>query len=74
MIAYSGDFKKAKTLIKDLANNGNTDAQYLLSKYYRDPNGLDKLDIGEKWLYKAANNNNARAQHCLEVFGWVDNR
>ena len=65
--ARNGDFVKAKKLIIDLANNGNTGAQYLLSKYYRDPNGLNQPDIGEECLLKAANDNNARAQYDL---GW----
>jgi len=72
--ARAGDFKKAKALINELANNGNTDAQYFLSKYYRDPDGLNKPDIGEKWLHKAASNNNALAQYDIAwkySAGWI---
>jgi len=72
--ARAGNFEKAKDLIADLANNGNTDAQYLLSKYYRDSKGLNKPKVGKDWLYKAANNNNASAQYDIAwdlSKGWI---
>ena len=72
--AREGNFKKSKGLIEALATNGNSDAQYLLSRYYRDPNGLNQPEIGEEWLYKAANNNNAEAQYDIAwdlSRGWI---
>jgi uncharacterized protein len=72
--AREGKFKEAKNLIIDLANKGNTDAQYLLSKYYRDSKGLNKPKAGEEWLFKAANNNNASAQYDMAwdlSRGWI---
>lgn len=61
--ARKGNFVKAKIIIEQLANNGNSDAQYLLSKYYRDINGLDDFDKGKEWLFKSAQNENADAQY-----------
>jgi len=72
--AREGNFEEAKNLIIDLANKGNTDAQYLLSKYYRDSKGLNKPKVGEEWLYKAANNNNSSAQYDIAwelSKGWI---
>ena len=72
--AREGNFEEAKNLIVDLANKGNTDAQYFLSKYYRDSKGLNKPKVGEEWLYKAANNNNASAQYDIAwdlSKGWI---
>jgi len=72
--ARAGNFENAKDLILDLANKGNTDAQYLLSKYYRDSKGLNKPKVGEEWLYKAANNNNSSAQYDIAwglSKGWI---
>jgi uncharacterized protein len=73
--AREGKFKKAKELIEELATNGNADAQYLLSKYYRDPDGLNQPKIGEEWLYKAAHNNHANAQYDIAwnlSAGWIE--
>jgi TPR repeat protein len=72
--ARAGNFEEAKNLIVDLANKGNIDAQYFLSKYYRDSKGLNKPKVGEEWLYKAANNNNASAQYDIAwdlSKGWI---
>ena len=72
--ARAGNFEKAKDLIIDLADKGNTDAQYLLSKYYRDSKGLNKPEVGKKWQYKAANDNNASAQYDIAwdlSEGWI---
>jgi TPR repeat protein len=72
--AREGNFEEAKNLIVDLANKGNIDAQYFLSKYYRDSKGLNKPKVGEEWLYKAANNNNASAQYDIAwdlSKGWI---
>jgi TPR repeat protein len=72
--ARAGNFEEAKNLIVDLARKGNTDAQYLLSKYYRDSKGLNKPKVGEEWLYKAANDNNSSAQYDIAwelSRGWI---
>jgi len=66
-MARQGEFVRASNLIVDLANNGNSKAQYVLSMYFRDPNALNIPDLGEMWLFKAAENNNADAQYDL---GW----
>ena len=66
-MARQGEFSLAKDLIEDLANNGNAEAQFVLSMYFRDPNALNKPEIGEKWLYLAAENNNPNAQYDI---GW----
>jgi len=72
--ARAGNFEEAKNLIVDLASKGNTDAQYLLSKYYRDSKGLNKPEVGGEWLYRAANDNNASAQYDIAwdlSRGWI---
>ena len=72
--AGEGNFKEAKELILDLATNGNADAQYILSLYYRDPEGLNQSEIGKEWLYKSARNNNPGAQYDIAwdlSKGWV---
>ena len=61
--ARKGNFVKAKMIIEQLTENGNSDAQYLLSKYYRDINGLDDFEKGKEWLFKSAQNENADAQY-----------
>ena len=66
-MARQGEFVRASNLIVDLANNGNAEAQYVLSMYFRDPNALNIPDLGEMWLLRAAENNNADAQYDL---GW----
>ena len=66
-MARQGEFVRASNLIVDLANNGNPTAQYVLSMYFRDPNALNIPEVGEMWLMRAAENNNAKAQYDL---GW----
>ena len=66
-MARQGEFVRASNLIIDLANNGNSKAQYVLSMYFRDPNALNIPEVGEMWLMRAAENNNAKAQYDL---GW----
>jgi len=66
-MARQGEFVRASNLIVDLANNGNAEAQYVLSMYFRDPNALNIPELGEMWLLRAADNNNADAQYDL---GW----
>ena len=66
-MARQGEFVRASNLIVDLANNGNYTAQYVLSMYFRDPNALNIPEVGEMWLMRAAENNNAKAQYDL---GW----
>ena len=66
-MARQGEFVRASNLIVDLANNGDSTAQYVLSMYFRDPNALNVPEVGEMWLMRAAENNNAKAQYDL---GW----
>ena len=66
-MARQGEFVRASNLIVDLANNGDSTAQYVLSMYFRDPNALNIPEVGEMWLLRAADNNNAKAQYDL---GW----
>ena len=66
-MARQGEFVRASNLIVDLANNGDSNAQYVLSMYFRDPNALNIPEVGEMWLMRAAKNNNAKAQYDL---GW----
>ncbi|MDC0630296.1 sel1 repeat family protein [bacterium] len=66
-MARQGEFVRASNLIVDLANNGDSAAQYVLSMYFRDPNALNIPEVGEMWLMRAAENNNAKAQYDL---GW----
>ena len=66
-MARQGEFVRASNLIVDLANNGDSTAQYVLSMYFRDPNALNIPEVGEMWLMRAAENNNANAQYDL---GW----
>jgi len=74
-MARQGEFVRASNLIVDLANNGNSTAQYVLSMYFRDPNALNIPELGEMWLLRAAENNNADAQYDLGwrlAAGWKD--
>ena len=66
-MARQGEFVRASNLIVDLANDGDSTAQYVLSMYFRDPNALNIPELGEMWLMRAAENNNAEAQYDL---GW----
>ena len=66
-MARQGEFVRASNLIVDLANNGDSKAQYVLSMYFRDPNALNIPEVGEMWLMRAAENNNPKAQYDL---GW----
>ena len=66
-MARQGEFVRASNLIVDLANNGDSNAQYVLSMYFRDPNALNIPELGEMWLMRAAENNNADAQYDFSV-------
>ena len=66
-MARQGEFVRASNLIVDLANKGDSTAQYVLSMYFRDPNALNIPELGEMWLMRAAENNNPFAQYDL---GW----
>lgn len=61
--ARAGNFEQAKEIIINSAEDGNAEAQYLLSRYYQDPNGLNQPKVGEQWLLKAAQNGNPSAQY-----------
>jgi len=72
--ARLGNFEQAKELLIASANDGNSEAQYLLSIYYRDPDALNNPEIGKQWLIKAANNNNPDAQYAYAwslASGWI---
>ncbi len=74
-MARQGEFVRASNLIVDLANKGNAEAQFVLSMYFRDPNALNIPELGEMWLLRAAENNNADAQYDLGwrlAAGWKD--
>ena len=74
-LARQGEFTQAKDLIENYANTGNSEAQYILSMYYRDPSALNMPEIGEKWLVVAAENDNANAQYEIAwrlAAGWKD--
>ena len=74
-MARQGEFVRASNLIVDLANKGNAEAQFVLSMYFRDPNALNIPELGEMWLLRAADNNNADAQYDLGwrlAAGWKD--
>ena len=51
-MARQGEFVRASNLIVDLANKGNSTAQYVLSMYFRDPNALNIPELGEKLLFQ----------------------
>lgn len=73
--ARLGNFKQAQAIILDAANGGDAEAQYVLSQYYRDPNGFNQPEVGEEWLHKAAKNGNPSAQYdyaWLLSSGWYD--
>ena len=61
--ARAGNFEQAKEIIINSAEDGNAEAQYLLSRYYQDPNGLNQPKVGEQWLLKTAQNGNPSAQY-----------
>ena len=72
-MARQGEFVRASNLIVDLANDGDSTAQYVLSMYFRDPNALNIPELGEMWLMIAAENNNQFAQYdlgCRRAAGW----
>jgi hypothetical protein len=72
--AQEGNFEQAKEIIEDAAISGNPEAQLWLSRFYRDPNGLNLPEVGEEWLIKAANNGYPRAQYDYAwdlSAGWV---
>ena len=72
--AQAGNFEQAKEIIEDAAINGDPEAQLWLSRFYRDSNALNQLQIGEKWLIKAANNGHPMAQYDYAwdlSAGWI---
>ena len=74
-LAQQGKFEEAKTMIMPLAIQDNPEAQYWLSLFYLDPNALNQPLEGEKWRYKAANNNHPQAQYDIAWSmseGWLD--
>ncbi len=73
--ARAGNFEQAKEIIIDAAKGGDAEAQYFLSIYYQDPDGLNQPKVGDQWLLKAAMNGYTDAQYYyawdLSV-GWKD--
>lgn len=61
--ARAGNFEQAKEIIIDAATGGDAEAQYFLSKYYQDPNGLNQPEAGQEWLLKSAKNGYSEAQY-----------
>ena len=61
--ARAGNFEKAKEIIIDSAEGGDAEAQYFLSIYYQDPDGLNQPKVGEQWLLKSAMNGHPDAQY-----------
>ncbi|MBT7557069.1 SEL1-like repeat protein [Candidatus Woesearchaeota archaeon] len=73
--ARSGNFEEAKEIIEASAVGGNAKAQYLLSKYYQDPNGLNQPEVGKEWLLKSAKSGHPEAQYYYALdlsAGWKD--
>jgi len=65
--AQAGNFEQARNLIIDSANSGEPKAQWLLSRFYADPNGFNQPEVAEEWLIKSAMNGYRRAQL---VYAW----
>ncbi len=65
--ARAGNFEKAKEIIIDSAEGGDAESQYLLSKYYQDPNALNQPKVGKEWLLKAAKSDYPEAQY---TYAW----
>jgi TPR repeat protein len=65
--AKVGNFENAREIIIDAANSGDTKAQWLLSRFYSDPNGFNQPEVGEQWLIKSAEGGYRRSQL---VYGW----
>jgi len=61
--ARAGNFEQAKELIINAAEGGDAEAQYFLSIYYQDPDGLNQPKVGEQWLLKSAINGYTDAQY-----------
>jgi TPR repeat protein len=61
--ARAGNFEQAKEIIINAAEDGNAKAQYFLSIYYQDPDGLNQPKVGEQWLLKSAMNGHTDAQY-----------
>ena len=61
--ARAGNFEQAKEIIINAAEVGDAEAQYFLSIYYQDPNGLNQPKVGEQWLLKSAMNGHPDAQY-----------
>ena len=63
--ARNGDFANAKNTLFNLADKGNPEAQYYLSKFYGDPDGLNDKQEERLWLLESARNENPDAQFDL---------
>jgi TPR repeat protein len=65
--AKAGNFEQAKEIIINAAEDGDAEAQWLLSRFHVDPNGFNQPKIGEQWMIRSAINGYRRAQL---VYGW----
>jgi TPR repeat protein len=62
----TGDFVRAATLLRKLAEAGNPEAQYRLASQYRTGRGIPQDDLlAFKWMKAAAERNHDRAQFNL---------
>ena len=68
------DFKRAATVLEDLASQGHKDAQYQLAALYRAGQGVTKdHSVAAHWYKKAADQGHVKAQYNLGVLyehGW----
>ena len=56
--------------LKDLANRGDAQAQYIIGSFYYKGNGVQKdLEEAETWLIKAAESGNVNAQNTMDQIG-----
>ena len=65
--AKAGNFEQAKEIIINAAEDGDAEAQWLLSRFYVDPNGFNQPKIGKQWMIRSAINGYRRAQLA---YGW----
>ncbi|MEO1934305.1 MAG: ankyrin repeat domain-containing protein, partial [Myxococcales bacterium] len=67
----SGDFKKAASLLRESANDGDPEAQYRLATLYRDGRGLNQSEPKALfWLKRAASQGHARS--CFTLADWLE--
>ena len=63
-----GDYARAQSIFRPLAEAGDAVAQFYLGKMYAEGRGITKDETsGASWYQKAAEQGNARAQHNLAL-------